>query len=365
MEKKLLELVEMIYALSHANDGWNKILSEVATNTEAVGASLITYDLRARQPEGYYTHPYGVELEHFKTYYSKVLPWIPKDVPFPATGGNVVTSESVLSLSKLKQTEFYTDWGRRNEVVSSVAVNLGTQSGYFKYLSIYRGESARAFPEQSVELLRRLAPHLQNAIALHHRMSLVGDLTRALDHSVFPVFVLDRDAKALHLTDRARDLCKAQEYVTLTPNGKLTLSLAHRRTLESEIAVLMSSPASFRAGLLQKPSGHSTAIYILSKSSFLSPSAAPRLVLAILDSSAAKEEGFRYIGQLYDLTPTEIRLIRSLVTTGSLDLATASMDMNRNTAKKHMAAIFEKTSCHRQGQVIQLFASLTHIYPFG
>jgi DNA-binding CsgD family transcriptional regulator len=367
MENHLLLLIDLIYSWCRTGEGWDDILRELVDSTDSAGAAIIAHDLRLGQTKGEFRHPDPVELEKFKTYYAAINPWLPRDPSHGKPGGSIVSSEDALSLQRFKETEFYTDFGRKNDVVHSLVANFGIQSGIFRYCGVYRGPRAGPYRDSPMQLLERLSPHLNHAIFLRDKMDLVGDLTRALDRSTLPVFVLDRDGKVLHLTALAQRLCERKNLAWLSPHGRLSLKMPDGISIASEIRALVSSPAPFRVGFLHHgaPAGRGNALYVLSRSSSLSPFAAPSILLAILDAESPAEQAYAYVGRTFGLTPTEIRLVRLLVTTGSLDLAIGALEMNRNTAKKHMGSIFDKTGCRRQGQVIQMFASLSRIHPSG
>jgi len=59
-------------------------------------------------------------------------------------------------------------------------------------------------------------------------------------------------------------------------------------------------------------------------------------------------------GSRFGLTPGELRLLRALATGSGLRCAANKLDININTAKSRLRAIFEKTDTHSQAQLIRL-----------
>lgn len=365
MSRQLSELIYLLYSPNNTEASWSLFLKELVAATSAGGAAFIAHDLRKGSTEGLYTHSDQKELDLFVNRYSRINPWMPKESPAFAKGGEVIPSESFLSLGRLQTTEFYNEWGRKNHVVYCVGANLGLQSGIFRYLSLHRGERDGPLSEDAISMVTLLLPHIQNSLLLQDKLKVVGDLTLALESVSLPVFLLDRDCHVLHMTESAGTVVQRNTALCLSAHNVLTTKTTSSRSLADEVKALSVSSVPFRVFRLTRPDGRNDITALLVPALSMGVLALPRFILILLDPDISIDDAYRNAGALYGLTPTEIRFAQALVAMGSLDQVVKRLELNRNTAKRHLAAISEKTGCKRQGQVISLFTNLGRITPLG
>ena len=95
---------------------WESFLATSADITNANGAALFINDLPTGTASGVWTGYDEAEIGLYLKHYTAVNPWRP-DVNFVLPESNVIPGELFLPMTKLRGTEFYTDWGKRNDVV--------------------------------------------------------------------------------------------------------------------------------------------------------------------------------------------------------------------------------------------------------
>ena len=65
------------------------------------------------------------------------------------------------------------------------------------------------------------------------------------------------------------------------------------------------------------------------------------------------------VQSLFDLTPAEARVARSLAAGKTVaDIASAG-GVSRNTIVEHLGRVMEKTGCHRQAEVVALLTGVS------
>lgn len=82
-------------------------------------------------------------------------------------------------------------------------------------------------------------------------------------------------------------------------------------------------------------------------------------VLVLTPVGAPQAPPAELVQSLFDLTPAEAHLARSLVAGGTLDEIAATRAVSRNTVRTHMRGVLEKTGCRRQGEVIALLSGIS------
>ena len=66
------------------------------------------------------------------------------------------------------------------------------------------------------------------------------------------------------------------------------------------------------------------------------------------------------VTSLFDLTPAEARVARSLTAGETLDDIAASGGVSRNTVRSQLRGVLQKTGCARQAEVVSLLSGIRH-----
>jgi DNA-binding CsgD family transcriptional regulator len=74
---------------------------------------------------------------------------------------------------------------------------------------------------------------------------------------------------------------------------------------------------------------------------------------ASLESSPSAMET---IGKVYKLTPSELRVLQAVVEVGGSPAVADALGISESTVKTHLKSVFEKTSTHRQADLVKLVA---------
>ena len=65
------------------------------------------------------------------------------------------------------------------------------------------------------------------------------------------------------------------------------------------------------------------------------------------------------IGEMYKLTPTELRVLLAIVDVGGVPEVAASLGIAATTVKTHLGRLFEKTGVGRQADLVKLVAGFS------
>ena len=86
----------------------------------------------------------------------------------------------------------------------------------------------------------------------------------------------------------------------------------------------------------------------------------PEAVVAVFVGAAVDEaDGAEAMAAAFSFTPTETRLIESLLAGRSLKKSAAALGVAMTTARTHLDNIFQKTGVRRQAELIRLAARVT------
>lgn len=302
------------------------------------------------------------EIRLYHEYYGKVHPWLPKSPAAFRHQPEVEQTESLLSLDHLRRTEFYNDWGRRNEVVFAAAARLQSARGSVLFLAVNRGERQGAFCDQSMNLLRQLLPHCKQAF----RLKDVWDDALAVRESwrcggggggLPPVFLLKPEGRVIDATEAAGRLLRTPGSRFQIGGHDLRLRIEgeqRRNVLPALIGRVQSAEASPGGQeLLRLPATADQPECIL-----VTRRRNSALELTVIFPGVLANAGPLYgqIAKVYELTPAEGRLFETLLTTGSLVEACKQLRISRETGKSQLAAIFRKTGTNSQTGLVRMAA---------
>lgn len=338
---------------------WPVFLDEVRRACGAASANmssrhLATGEERALQA-GFDEREIRLYLEH----YGKVHPWLPKSPVGLRNQPEVEQTESLLSLDKLRRTEFYNDWGRRNEVVYAAAARVQSVRGSVLFLAVNRGERQGAFSEESMTLLRQLLPHCKQAF----RLKDVWDDALAVRESWrgggggLPTFLLTPDGRVIDATVPAERLLRARgsRFHVGANDLRLRVEGEQRRsvlgTLLNRVQAAQASPGGQEMLRLPATADQPECVLIARRRN-----GAVELT-AIFPGKLPGGGGVaEQIAKVYDLTRAESRLLGLLLTAGSLTEASRRLRISRETGKSQLTAIFRKTSTHSQTGLVRMAA---------
>jgi DNA-binding CsgD family transcriptional regulator len=67
------------------------------------------------------------------------------------------------------------------------------------------------------------------------------------------------------------------------------------------------------------------------------------------------------IGETYNLTPAELRVLRGIVDIGGVPAIAAAFGVAETTVKTHLGRLFAKTGAGRQADLVKLVAGFSNL----
>ncbi len=246
-----------------------------------------------------------------------------------------------------------------------MCVCLLREGDVFVYVNSLRAATKPDYGLREWEIYAALAPHLQRATAIQHRLGTL-ELCRAagehaLDHLGVAVFFLARDGGVLYHNAEARRLLVAAEGLSLTREGRLEIA-GSRGARPLARAVTEACQTGTGCGLgaggtfhLPRAAGKPYGVVVSplrSPTLPLLPSPPAAVVLVTdpdrpLDATAVLE-------RLYGLTAAEARLACLVASGRTLEDAADALGITQNTARWTLKNVFSKTDTTRQAALVRL-----------
>ena len=205
------------------------------------------------------------------------------------------------------------------------------------------------------------------ALALHASRALPGrDLGQQLALGVLDalsvgVVIVDSRAAILHANDSAAELVAERDGLQIHDGHILAAWPAQTRLLKSLIAQ-SADPDIGRGGALSLPRPSGLRSYMVLVSPLTAGAALypdePLALLFIRDPERGLTLPIQAVCCMLGLTPAEARLAIALAHGATLDDASRSLRVSRNTVRTHLQHIFHKTGINRQSELVLLMSQL-------
>lgn len=348
---------------------WPEALGCIAAAAGSNGAAIFTLD-PASDPlaQGFGTATDGIR--EYMDRWSDADPWfkvvVAKQTLWDA--GYVEFGPVMVPEPQLRRTAFHCDFLRRYAIehLVSLKVASGVSAGSVgTHLSLYRPAHRCDFGSAEREVLRALWPAVRRAVDVHSLLSR-GGLMRveqaaeaSLDAMPLPAWVVG-DRAFVHFQNRAAARWLAAERGTPTTAYGTLRTIGTLGDADLARAIACASAGSSSALVTALPTASSPRRALLHVTPLPPPLRAvwPRgvalLILKVPSGHAEKGQWLQHLTATYHLTAAEANVLRHLAEGLSPRQAAAALDISYATVRTHLLALYQKTSCRRQAELVRL-----------
>jgi DNA-binding CsgD family transcriptional regulator len=293
-------------------------------------------------------------------------------------GGWIGTRQALIPDRELERSLFYNEFMRPREIYHQAGLNLGRTGKYTHAgISILRPKTSGEFEEETVQLLRLLAPHFAQGFLLHQQMAALLSINEALrqgfDSTEFAVSAVNINGTIQNETRAFRELIQRHDGL-LSRNGRVQ---AERPEENEKLHRLIQGASQIGAGLFDARNAASPGGAMLlsrrpprsplqvivnpfhSESSFMgSP---PCAILCLIDPESKPLPRSVILRQLYRLTPSEAKLVDWLVQGLDVKQTAGQMRITENSARSLLKCVFSKTGIRSQSGLMRMVLHLPSI----
>lgn len=260
------------------------------------------------------------------------------------------------------------DWRHQGGVCHVLGARFALSSTEMGILRIHRSRAQGCYDHMERASVSTLLPHLKRAMLLRNQVAHAGLAERfsmaVLDGCTTAAFIVDAGMAVLHATPCAAALLEYGTPLRLL-GGKLTTTGHHGEPGLPQLvrAVLPASendapPLPRSLCLARGGRGPLTLTVAPLPSTCLPPYGAALAIILVRDPEQVTASASA-LQQLFDLTPAEALVAKSLAEGVSLEEMALAHAVSLNTVKTHVHRIFEKTATKRQGELIALIHGST------
>ena len=282
---------------------------------------------------------------------------------------SVVSAADLVPYDEFRRGRFYREWARPHgwgDIASAVVEKSATSS---TFLTVARHEASGLVDDEMRRRMALVIPHVRRAVligkTIHHKEAEAICFTDILDGLSAGMILVDAGGRIVHVNAAGNGILDGADFFRKTVCGRLVAGDAAINAALREILVAAGA-GDAELGVkgtalpLTAHNGERYVAHVLPltsgarRSAGLAYNAVAALFVrkAALDASSPPE----VIGEMYKLTPTELRVLLAIVDIGGVPEVAASLGVAVTTIKTHLSRLFEKTGVGRQADLVKLVA---------
>lgn len=313
-----------------------------------------------------YCHALGHEpaaLRAYRDHYYKVDPSLKAGATLRP--GQWLADDRALDPGEPSHREYLIDFCLVHDVRWIGGVKVLDASDGKVYLAVQRPPDHRAFGAEGHRWMQRLFPHVNRAVRLSEHLGRLthGErlATTVLDRLGAAACVLDAGARVTMLNARGERFFSGCAPLrvragTLCADAPRTAQLLHEALRRA--CARPPRGGAFRAA----PAGDDDALQVrvvpVPVGAPLRDSQPQPLALLLADATARSTQDVDVLRALFDLTPTEGRLLAALAAGRTVAQIRADNGVSINTLRSQLSALFDKTGANCQAQLVALARTL-------
>ncbi len=369
----VLKTVGQLYEAAANPEYWPQTLKAMAHLFDAFMAQLSSYNPSDASLNFGIIHGLEYDQEGIDRYaaLSSTDPMSQAAVLYP---GKAIRCGQVASREEIEATRLYKEVLYPANIEYRMATLVGDPGKHVMALALSRGRDAPDFDDDDVALISEFTPYFRRAMELYSNLSssqTAGNVAlAALDSLSIGIAILDANASTLHVNVAGQTIIEDRGGLVIR-NGHLTAEraedaaeLAHQ---VRRMAAMGSGASGVRGGSVP---GEMIAVHRAAGGSALPLTISPLnreegldlpfdrvgqvVIVVFTDPDRQLEVPSELQQRLYGLTPGEALLLEKLVMGLSLEEAAADMGIVRETARKRLGDVFQKTGTNRQAGLIRL-----------
>lgn len=367
-EAELSGLIGDIYDAALDPSLWGNVLEKSSKFVGGGSASLYSKDSVNKTANINYV--FGMEARHIQSYeekYVKIDPTTPSFFFFDV--GEIISITDILPAHEFLESRYYREWAQPRGWVDTATAVLEKSGTSYAVFSVFRHERDGMVDDAVRARMRLLVPHVRRAVLIGKTIQLnraeaatLGDtLADTVDALAAGVFLVDPAGRLVHANARGHAML-AEEGILRAAGGRLVANdPGADRALRSAFSAAEGGDGALGTQAIAVPLATDEqrfVAHVLPLTSGARRRAGARYAAAVfvrqadIDTPAAPE----VIAKRYELTPSELRVLLTVVESGGVLNIGEALGIPEARAKTHLRKLFEKTGTNEQADLVKLVA---------
>ena len=364
---KLTELITAIYDAALDGALWPEVLSEIVEFVDGRVAGLLTR--HSTKPQVAVQWQAGGDPHYMRLYadtYSRLGP-LATSPPGPVE--RIVGIPGLMPYEEFRRGRFFREWAEPQGLIDVAVAVLDKSAGGCAYLTVARDAEGGMVDQFMQERLALVLPHVRRAVAIgrtiEFKQAETATFMDVLDGLSVGVFLIDPQGRVVHANAAGDDMLGTGELLR-SVGGRLVAGDAqveHSLRETAAAAVTGDHAAGSRSIVvpLRRPDdGEHYVAHMLPLAKGArgraGESYAAAAALFVRKAELQYPSPPEVIGQTYDLTPAELRVLLGIVQIGGVPEVAAAFGIADTTVKTHLGRLYAKTGTARQADLVKLVA---------
>lgn len=373
---RLSAVIGKIYDSAVEPASWSETLEACCDLIGATFGAINLYDLEG-QKKNYTAHwggdPYWIELLHSK--YAKLDPFWEIYPTFQV--GDVANTAILLKRlgaedDEIRRSPFFSEWAEPagyRDVAAGILLRSPTRSGTFE---LHTPPTRDLVGPNELAIVALLTPHMRRAATISDLLDMRSLATAAFEATLealsATVILVDANSCILYSNPSARRMLSTGNLIFSQRGVLATREISATEAIRAAVARSALNESALGYGGIGVPikshdpqvAPHSIAHVLPLRSGTLRPDLALGAAAAIFITPSVGNAAppFEVLAALYDLTPTEARVMIEIASGRNRAAAAAALGIADSTVKTHLARVFEKTRTSEQPELARLVSSL-------
>jgi DNA-binding CsgD family transcriptional regulator len=283
----------------------------------------------------------------------------------------VVSTTDLVPYEEFRRGRFYREWAQPQGWVDVASAVIEKSATSCTFLSVARHEASGLVDDEMRRRMALVIPHVRRALligkTLHHNQVQTACFSDILDGLSSGMILVDAHGRIVHANAAGNAIVESADFLR-SICGRLVVSDPPVNAALREILVAAGAGDAVLGikGIALPLTAHDGERYVAHvlpltsgarRIAGLAYNAAAALFIrkATLEAFAPPE----VIGEMYKLTPTELRVLLAIVDIGGVPEVAAALGVAVTTIKTHLSRLFEKTGVARQADLVKLVAGFS------
>ena len=283
----------------------------------------------------------------------------------------VVSATDLVPYEEFRRGRFYREWARPHGWVDVASAVIEKSPISCTFLSVVRHEANGLVDDEMRRRMALLIPHVRRALligkTIHRKQTEAVCFSDVLDGLSSGMILVDANGRIVHTNNAGIAILDAADFLRAVCGRLVASDLAINAALRDIlVAASVGDTALGVKGIALPLTAHDGERYVahvlpLTSGARRAAGLAYNAVAALFIRKAALEPFSppEVIGEMYKLTPTELRVLLAIVDIGGVPEVAAALGVAVTTVKTHLSRLFEKTGVARQADLVKLVAGFS------
>jgi DNA-binding CsgD family transcriptional regulator len=349
---------------------WSRVVERAGRFVGGAGASIFRQDSVRKTGNSYYH--FGIDPHLERLYFEKYIKFDPLNAAYLTLNvGDVSSSSNIIPPAEFFETRFYREWARPQGLVDNVFAILERSPTSIAAFIVFRHERDGLADDAARQLLGLISPHLRRAVLIGKmidlRMIEVATFADTLDHLSAGIFLVDATGRIVHANAAGHGILADCDMLRSSAGRLVARDRQVDEVLHDAFKAAEHGDAAIGTKGIAVPliarDGERHVAHILPLTSgarrrtdlAITATAALFVHKAVLERPSRPEA----IAQAYKLTPTELRVLLTLVEVGGGPEVAEALGIADGTVKTHLSHLFQKTGVKHQVDLVTLVAGFS------